>query len=267
MKTRWVWLAAALCMGLTAAFAQATPETPAAPPWAGSYDGEFYLEGGQARAGTWTAALRQDGDQLSGWIGQEYDDGGCIRASEFTAALDQDFFEATARALDGSAVETSLLAGFVEVEGQRYMYGYGTARGCGAATLPFLFLTRRLEPGCPPAGPFLYTGGLWNVEGSPGQQRSTIERIQGQIQGRNFTVTTIRVSTVIGPITGTAQGKINEACDRVQSLVITLDTLVGPLTLRGELGITSDGSVIFGALRTGPLDPIALAGSLLARRQ
>ena len=236
----------------------------------GSFDGEFTLEGASMRGGTLTLSLREDGSRMvGGRVGQEFDDGGCIRASEFTpVARTASGFTAMAPSLDGSPAINNLTITGISGSGEDLtLTGEFTTRGCGMANVRGRFTLRKARGQCAPSGPFLYTGGVWNIEGSPGQERSNIERLQGQIQGRNFTVTVIRVSTVVGAITGTAQGELNEACDRVQNLVITLDTVVGPVTLRGEISITSDGSVIFGALRTGPLDPISLAGSLLARRQ
>src|SRR5262249_31476679 len=159
--------------------------------------------------------LRQDASgMISGRIGQEFEAGGCIRVSEVTPVISVPTgFTMGARALDGANSDTTV--NITRVCGAR-----GSMRprralpspGCNAMTAVNGQFTVRKTPGtCPPQGPFLLTGGVWNTLD---QSRSTVQRLAGQLNGQDFIVNSAVVSTIIGPIMGTARGRLNDLCDR-----------------------------------------------------
>ncbi|MBI1746835.1 MAG: hypothetical protein HYR55_09645 [Acidobacteria bacterium] len=229
--------------------------------FAGSFDGEFTVEGVSGPAGKLTMVIRQNGDMVTGRLGQDIGDGGCIRSYEFTATAGGSSIQARTTPLDAVSPEMNLSA---TISGdERRLSGSFSVRGCGGTPIRGQFDLPKVTGTNPPDLNGTFLGGVWNESDPP--ERAFVS-MSGTLNGRNYVVDRIIVTTLIGLVEGTATGRLNEAGDRIENLVISLSTPVGPLVLRGEVSASADGKVIFGGLQTGPGEILPLKGSTFLRK-
>ncbi|MBI1747402.1 MAG: hypothetical protein HYR55_12535 [Acidobacteria bacterium] len=233
-------------------------------PYAGSYDGPFVLDSSEGgNDGTITLTFRQDGDVLTGRLAQEISDGSCIRNSGFVVTFDETGFDATATAVDGSGIVTSIRAILIQDFSGDRLEGTFFTSGCSLPIISGRFVLPKLPVSDPLDLSRRYTGGVWYWD----LQSRENATLTGALEDGAFTADPVALTSSLGTLTGTGTAQLNPEGDRLENLAIRLTTPLGPITIRGEWAVTSDGNILFGGFQSDPGSAFVLHGSTILRAQ